>query len=63
VFPNLVELWMPFALLNAKTQPILAKLTKHLVPDSRAPIDSLDWDLAGESTGDDADERYDDIEE
>jgi uncharacterized protein (TIGR02996 family) len=48
-FPNLTELWMPFALLDKKTQPILARLAKHVVPDSRGPMDTLDWDLAGEA--------------
>ena len=47
-FPNLVELWLPMACITITTQPILAKLAKHLVPDTRGPVDMLDYDLAGE---------------
>jgi uncharacterized protein (TIGR02996 family) len=48
-FPNLHELWMPFAQLNALTMPVLAPVAKHVLPDSRLPIDVLDRDLAGET--------------
>ncbi|HLL21320.1 MAG TPA: hypothetical protein VK427_04270, partial [Kofleriaceae bacterium] len=46
-FPNLRELWMPFERMNAGTLPLLARLAKHVIPDSKAVGHDIDHDLAG----------------
>ena len=43
-FPNLKELWMPFE----RVSKALDGVAKHVIPDSRGPVDTLDYDLAGE---------------
>lgn len=43
-FPNLVELWVPFASIDHA----LAAVAKHVIPDTRGPVDTLDLDLAGQ---------------
>ena len=43
-FPNLKELWMPFERMSKSLEPV----AKHVIPDSRGPVDTLDYDLAGE---------------
>jgi uncharacterized protein (TIGR02996 family) len=47
-FPNLRELWMPFADLNAQAQKLLEPVAKRVISDAKGPVDTLDYDLAGE---------------
>jgi uncharacterized protein (TIGR02996 family) len=48
-FPNLRELWLPYTYVNAGVEKLLAPVAKRVLPDSKAPIDTVDYDLAGEA--------------
>jgi hypothetical protein len=48
-FPNLRELWLPYTYVNPNIDKLLAPVAKRVLPDSKGPIDSLDYDLAGET--------------
>jgi uncharacterized protein (TIGR02996 family) len=48
-FPNLRELWLPYTYVNPGVEKMLAPVAKRVLPDSKGPIDSVDYDLAGES--------------
>ena len=48
-FPQLRELWLPYTYVNPGIEKLLAPVAKRVLPDSKAPIDALDYDLAGES--------------
>ncbi|MDQ3335283.1 MAG: TIGR02996 domain-containing protein [Myxococcota bacterium] len=48
-FPNLRELWLPYTYVNSSVEKMLAPVAKRVLPDSKGPIDSVDYDLAGET--------------
>jgi len=47
-FPNLRELWLPYTYVNPNVEKLLAPVAKRVIPDSKGPVDTLDYDLAGE---------------
>jgi len=47
-FPNLRELWLPYTYVNPSVEKLLAPVAKRVIPDSKGPVDTLDYDLAGE---------------
>lgn len=47
-FPNLRELWLPYDHVTPKVAQLLAPVAKRVIPDSKGPVDTLDYDLAGE---------------
>lgn len=48
-FPKLGELWLPYTYVNPGVEKLLAPVAKRVIPDSKGPIDTLDYDLAGEA--------------
>lgn len=59
-FPQLRELWLPYNYMSAQIEKQLAAVAKHVLPDSKGPVDFLDGDLAGEAA---VVERYQPIRE
>ena len=56
-FPALDELWLPYNYVNASVEKLLAPVAKRVIPDSKGAVDTLDYDLAGETVPR-GDERY-----
>lgn len=61
-FPNLRELWLPYGYVTPQLEKLLAPVAKRVLSDAKRPIDTIDFDLAGEAPPG-REERYGGIRE